>query len=189
MLYKMDMYGSMANRGSKIRNERNYIFEENDSINHTMKAMNNLLRLLILGLVLAACGQKSHDHAHMHDADAADTLADGGNSALGDEVMKVHDEVMPKLDDIYKLKEQLKNKIAETPAMADAKKKEIEAVILKLDSASEGMMVWMRHFDPMGDSLSVEQKREYLENEMEKVRKVREDIYEALSQGEAAAKN
>jgi len=152
-----------------------------------MNSTTNLLRVLALGLILSSCGQKSHDHS-MHEA-PADTTADGGNAALRDEVMKVHDEVMPKLDNIYQLKEKLKNKIAETPALAAEKKKEIEATIAKLDSASEGMMIWMRKFDPMADSLSVEKKREYLENEMEKVRKVREDIYEALTQGEAAAKN
>jgi hypothetical protein len=154
-----------------------------------MNSTSNLLRALTLGLmILSSCGQKSHDHS-MHEAAAADTTADGGNDALRDEVMKVHDEVMPKLDDIYQLKEKLKNKVAEAPAMTAEKKKEIEATIAKLDSASEGMMIWMRKFDPMIDSLTTEKKREYLENEMEKVRKVREDIYEALSQGEAAAKN
>jgi hypothetical protein len=125
----------------------------------------------------------------MHETPAADTTADGGNAALRDEVMKVHDEVMPKLDNIYQLTEKLKSKIAETPAMAAEKKQQLEATIARLDSASEGMMIWMRKFDPMTDSLTVEKKREYLENEMEKIKKVREDVNEALTQGEAAVKN
>src|SRR5262245_18381573 len=125
----------------------------------------------------------------MHKADAVDTTADGGNAALADEVMKVHDEVMPKLDDMYQLKEKLKNNIAETPTLAGDKKQHIEATIAKLDSASEGMMVWMRKFDPTSASLTTEKKREYLENEMEKIKKVREDVSEALTQGEAAVKN
>jgi hypothetical protein len=153
-----------------------------------MNAINNLLRVMIIGLMLSACGQKSHDHS-MHEASTPDTTADGGNAALRDEVMKIHDEVMPKLDNIFQLKEKLKTKIAETPGLAEAKKKEIEATIAKLDSAHEGMMVWMRQFDPMADSLTVEKKREYLEGEKVKVDKVRKDIYEALSQGEAAVKN
>jgi hypothetical protein len=155
-----------------------------------MNATTNVLRALTLGLTLtlASCGQKSHDHS-MHETAAADTTADGGNAALRDEVMKVHDEVMPKLDNIYQLKEKLKNKIAETPALAAEKKQQIEASIAKLDSASEGMMIWMRKFDPTADTLTIEKKREYLENEMEKIKKVREDVNEALTQGEAAVKN
>ena len=69
--------------------------------------------------------------------------------------------------------------------MVEEKKKEIEGTISKLDSASEGMMVWMRNFNPLPDSLGEEQAREYLENEMEKVKKVKEDILEALEKAQS----
>ena len=142
--------------------------------------MKTILPKVVLIAVLVAvwgCGQKSQDHTeHDHgDGDATE-----GNQALYDEVMKVHDEVMPKMNDIYKLKEELKNQIISTPDMAAEKKKEIEGMIVKLDSASEGMMAWMRNFNPLPDSLGEEQAREYLENEMEKVKKVKHDITEAL---------
>jgi len=106
---------------------------------------------------------------------------------LYDEVMKIHDEVMPKMNDVYTLKEELKKEIANTPGMAAEKKKEIEQTISKLDSASEGMMVWMRNFNPLPDSLGEEQAREYLENEMEKVKKVKEDIQEALEKAKSGS--
>ena len=99
--------------------------------------------------------------------------------------MKIHDEVMPKMNDIYKLKEELKKQIAETPGLVEEKKKEIEGTITELDSASESMMVWMRNFNPLPDSLGEEQAREYVENEMEKVKKVKEDIMEALEKAGA----
>jgi hypothetical protein len=135
-------------------------------------------------VVLWSCGQKSHDHdheGHDHDHDeAGQPVESEGNQALYDKVMDVHDEVMPKMDDMYKLKKELEEKIASTPGMVEEKKKEIETTIVKLDSASEGMMVWMREFNPIPDSLGEEKAREYLENEMEKVKKVREDILEAI---------
>jgi hypothetical protein len=128
-----------------------------------------------------SCGQKSgHD-----DHEAGHDMTEGGNQALYDEVMKVHDEVMPKMDDIFKLKEKMKDKIANTPDMPAEKKQEIESVISRLDSASEGMMVWMRHFNPLPDSTGEEQAKEYLENEMEKIKKVREDVRKALDDGQA----
>ena len=86
-----------------------------------------------------------------------------------------------------KLKGQLKEKIANTPGMANEKKKEIEGVIVRLDSASEGMMVWMRKFNPLPDSLGEEQAKEYLEGEMEKIKKVREDVRKALEDAVAEA--
>jgi len=142
-----------------------------------MKSIRHLL-LLVITITLASCGQKSHDergdHDHGHDTET------GPNQALYDEVMKIHDEVMPKMNDMYKKKEELKKKIADTPNMVDEEKKKIEATIAKLDSASEGMMVWMREFNPLPDSLGEEKAREYLEDEMEKVKEVKEDILEAL---------
>ena len=136
--------------------------------------------LAIIALAIS-CGQKS-DH---DDHDASHDMTEGGHQALYDEVMKVHDEVMPKMDDIYKLKERMKDKIANTPDMAAEKKQQIESVISRLDSASEEMMVWMRHFNPLPDSTGEEQAKEYLENEMEKIKKVREDVRKALDDAEA----
>jgi hypothetical protein len=139
--------------------------------------------LIILALAVVGCGQKSgHD-----DHEAGHDMNEGGtNQALYDEVMKVHDEVMPKMNTIYDLKGKLSEKIANTPDMPADKKQQIEGVISRLDSASEGMMVWMRHFNPLPDSTGEEQAKEYLENEMEKIKKVREDVRKALTDAEAA---
>jgi regulator of replication initiation timing len=131
-----------------------------------MKTILPLLSLFILNLVLS-CGQKTQ-----------------GNQALYDEVMKVHDEVMPKMDDIYKLKQELKKQIADSSALPMEKKKTIEATILRLDSASENMMVWMRNFNPLPDSLGEEKARAYLEEQQEKIEKVKEDMLEAINAAE-----
>jgi hypothetical protein len=52
--------------------------------------------------------------------------------------------------------------------------------IAKLDSADKGMMDWMHHFVMEQDTLTDEEYREYLEAELIKVKKVREDILQAL---------
>lgn len=147
-----------------------------------MKVIRPEVILITVCFLAWGCGQKSQDH---HDHHAGDDTELEGNQALYDEVMKIHDEVMPKMNDIYNIKEELKNQIANTPDMLDEKKKEIEATISKLDSASEGMMAWMRNFNPLPDSLGEDQAREYLENEMEKVKKVKEDIQQALEKAES----
>ena len=151
--------------------------------------MRKILSKTVLSLMLVViwgCGQKSNDEHHDHDGHE---IEEGGNQALYDEVMKVHDEVMPKMDNIYKLKGQLKEKIDNTPGLADEKKKEIEGIILRLDSASEGMMVWMRKFNPPADTVvGEEQAKEYLEGEMEKIKKVRDDVRKALEEAEGAVK-
>lgn len=139
--------------------------------------------LLAHVVMLTGCGQKSDDHNHDHHSHEESSA----NQPLYDEVMKVHDEVMPKMDDIYKLKEQLKKQLEATPAMVDEKKRELENIIVQLDSASEGMMVWMRNFNPIPDSLGEEKARKYLEEQKEKVNKVKEDMLQAIEEAKAKA--
>lgn len=145
-----------------------------------MKTILKLSSLLLL-VLLYACGQKSHDHEHGHEHahDAADTSA---NAKLYSDVMAIHDEVMPKMGDIYTLKEGLKKKLEDNTA--GDKKSEIESTITKLDEADKAMRVWMREFKPE-DITDEAKKREYLDNEMEKVKKVREDMLAAIEQAKA----
>ncbi len=128
-----------------------------------MKTILPVLSFVVLSLVWS-CGEKKQD-----------------NQALYDEVMKVHDEVMPKMDDIYKLKQELKKQISDTPNLVDEKRRTIEATILKLDSASEAMMVWMRNFNPLPDSLGEDKAREYLEDQQEKIEKVKDEMLDAIN--------
>lgn len=107
------------------------------------------------------------------------------NQALYEEVMEVHDEVMPKMDDIYKLKQELKTQLTDTLSIDEEKKKALESAIVQLDSASAGMMVWMRNFNPVPDSLGEEKARNYLEHEKEKVDKVKRDMLEAIENARA----
>jgi len=134
--------------------------------------------VVIAGLItLWSCGQK-HDH-HDHASEPLDE--ESGNAALERQVDKIHNEAMGKMEDIYKLKEGLKKKMEEVPALAEEKKKEIESAIAKLDSADNMMMDWMHNFKPFPDSLyGAEKAREYLEVEMEKVKKLKSEMEEAI---------
>jgi hypothetical protein len=84
------------------------------------------------------------------------------------------------MNEIYSLKEELKEKITDTPGLVAGKQKEIENTIIQLDSASRAMMVWMRNFHLENDTLDATGYRDYLKSELEKVKKVRDDIYAAL---------
>ena len=98
---------------------------------------------------------------------------------LYDQVMDIHDEVMPKMNDLYKLKKQLRDSIVNTPDMQEERKEEFEQTILLLDSASTSMMVWMRQFNPPAQK-DKEAFQKYMESELVKVRKMREDVLQAL---------
>ena len=127
--------------------------------------MKTTLHLLSLIILLIACSKEAKD-----------------NQALYDEVMKVHDEVMPKMKDIYKLKEGLKKQIVDTTAVPEENRRAIESAILKLDAASESMMVWMRSFNPLPDSLGEDKARQYLEQEREKIDRVKQEMLNAIDE-------
>lgn len=128
------------------------------------------LYILIIATAIVSC-QKSTDHSH-HD-DMGGTESDSTNTILYNQVMDIHDEVMPKMEDLYNMKKDLQGKL-ET-ASADDKVK-LEQRIAKIDSASSLMMDWMHEFDPPADTADQEQARAYLEGEMEKVKRVKEAI-------------
>ena len=57
---------------------------------------------------------------------------------LHDEVMLIHDEVMPKMRDIYQLRRQLKK---------EEENQELKDLITNLERADDAMMDWMAQYD------------------------------------------
>ena len=129
-------------------------------------------KILLLGLIITISCNKSGKGEHAEE----NAPSGNPNQALYEQVMDIHDEVMPKTDEIYKLKKELQDKITKSPDMTADKKKELDMILLELDSADDSMMDWMHKFNPLPDTANQEKAREYLENEMEKIKKVRELI-------------
>jgi regulator of replication initiation timing len=133
-------------------------------------------------LLLISCG-KTSDHSNHSTDDVVD--GESPNKVLYDQVMDIHDEVMPKMQDLYTLKKELQDKIDQNKGMAEEQKKELEQVIAALDSTNNAMMDWMHHFNPLPDSADQELAREYLENEMESIMKVRDLTTETIDKAKA----
>ena len=122
----------------------------------------------------AACTRSSHDHPHSHDA------GDSTNEALNEKVLEIHDEVMAKGDDLYRLKTKLRDSLANSKNLSAETKASLESIILTLDSASKAMNKWMHEFDPNKDSADQEKSREYFETEIEKITKIKALTEEAI---------
>jgi hypothetical protein len=129
-----------------------------------MKTKLSLLTCLLACTVFTSCQEKK------------------GNQELYDEVMDIHDEVMPKMDDLHRYKKTFQSELTNNATITEARKTQLETIIVKLDSAGEGMMVWMREFDPIPDSEGEDKAKQYLENEKKKVTKVKEDMLKALDE-------
>jgi hypothetical protein len=129
-----------------------------------MKTKLSLLTCLLAFAVFTSCQEKK------------------GNQELYDEVMDIHDEVMPKMDDLHRYKKTFQSELTNNATITEARKTQLETIIVKLDSAGEGMMVWMREFNPIPDSEGEDKAKQYLENEKKKVTKVKEDMLKALDE-------
>jgi len=95
-------------------------------------------------------------------------------------VIEVHNEVMPKLEDLYQYR-QLADQRLDSIGQDS---KEAEAIIIlvgDLESAEEGMMQWMRQFRKPDDSIAFEETIRYYELEMERVTLVQDSILNGIN--------
>ncbi len=96
-------------------------------------------------------------------------------STLEQEVIAVHDEVMPKLGELNKDRKGLQSILKSTTD--ESIKTELLTAITALEKADDGMMDWMS--DWKVPSEPTEQKA-YLEKEMIRITKVKTDMLESM---------
>lgn len=88
------------------------------------------------------------------------------------EVIDIHDKVMPEMSRIHSLKRKLK-----ALDVAESERDSVLYLVQLLDDADEGMMSWMATFDePQDTSLRLN----YLKEEKQKIQKVSDDMYHAM---------
>lgn len=100
---------------------------------------------------------------------------------LKSEVMKVHDEVMPKMDDIMRLSSELKEMEASLDSTQVDKMKMIERKKAALKSADSSMMDWMHSYDGEMLEMTDEEKMDYLNDEMVKIKAVKQRMLSAIA--------
>jgi hypothetical protein len=118
--------------------------------------MQKLLTIVILFSVLA-CNKKTDKNLEL----------------MQDEVMALHDEVMPKMGDIMSLKEQLNNNLAgidSTKAGFKEKKAVSDTLKSKLAESDDQMMNWMNEYNvDTLRNINEDEGLKYLKAEKEKL--------------------
>ncbi|MEM9364132.1 MAG: hypothetical protein AAGA43_15935 [Bacteroidota bacterium] len=104
-----------------------------------------------------------------------------------EEVMAIHDEVMPKMGKLGKLVGELKSKVDTTETG-----KQYEAAMKDLQDANKSMMDWMMSFGNRFDSDEIlegkalsEQKQAWLNEEEKKVKALKKQITSSIEKAEA----
>lgn len=115
----------------------------------------------------------------------------GGDKAaeLQKQVFAVHDEVMPKMDDIYTYRKDLlevkSNAAASQKSLSEADKSEISKVCDSLTVAQIAMEDWMHGYKADIETASTSQKISYFEAELPKIQKVRSTMLRIVELGKA----
>jgi hypothetical protein len=137
--------------------------------------MNKLIALTFL--VMAGCTPGS-DHTHQEDSPGQDST----NVLLYNQVMDIHDEVMPRMEDLYNKKKDIEEKLKDPAGLTAAQKEKLTRQVAQIDSVSKLMMDWMHEFNPPADSADKEETRAYLEKEMERIRIVKQAMVETIEE-------
>lgn len=105
---------------------------------------------------------------------------------LFDEVMQVHDEVMPKMGELRSLAKQLSNRAdslaSDSLAENTTQINEMRDLSKQLNDANEGMMEWMRQFEQIEEGTSHGEVIQYLTEQRKKIQKVRDDMLNSQSE-------
>lgn len=108
------------------------------------------------------------------------------NQELTKKVMEVHDEVMPRMDEMHQLSMQLKAVV--DSLKADTTNNYSGAIIncteaaANIEHASEGMMNWMRNFNPAQGEQSDEEFKMYLETELVNISQVKDEMLRSIDE-------
>ena len=99
-----------------------------------------------------------------------------------DNVIAVHDEVMPKMSHVSELKGQIEQRMnATSDSLAIATWQEL---MVDLDVADEAMWVWMRQFNSDLEEIAIDEAMAYLKTEQQKIDDVARKINQAIAAAE-----
>lgn len=100
---------------------------------------------------------------------------------LTDEVIDIHDKMMPLMDDMY-LTRQALQKAADADSLQSAT---YTASMQRIADAESAMMTWMNNFNPLFRGASHEETMDYLKEQKKTMQAVADQMTDALKEGKA----
>lgn len=116
------------------------------------------------------------------------TAEEAEQAQLWDEVMAIHDEVMPSMSSINRINRNLKNWVKDNEPVEPSTLEQISAIMAQLNNADEGMMSWMADIkkpSSMRDEKSHDEIILYLNTQKLKIMDVKTKMTESIAKGEA----
>lgn len=115
------------------------------------------------------------------------------NQILRDDVIAIHDEVMPFMGELKTLSKKINEKSTDLLNQDSTGNHEqvlkLRRFAKALDDSFEGMFVWMRQFKSNYDDMTDQEIKLYLQGQKILVEKVRDDINSSVSVSKEALKD
>ncbi|HQW01547.1 MAG TPA: hypothetical protein PLR30_03680 [Saprospiraceae bacterium] len=143
--------------------------------------MRVLSSILFASLLLLSCKPST---------DAGNTSSEGSANdlkALEDQVMAIHDEVMPKMADITKLTAELraiKATIKENPDGKIVSPDGLEELMGSLKLAEQGMWDWMKAYSDTKPTIKEDQMKSFYESQLETINKIKQDMLGSIEKAQ-----
>ncbi len=131
--------------------------------------------LLAFGFLLSFAACKSENKE-------AETL-------MNQEIMKVHDEVMPKMGDINRMKRQLSAYKDEVPDDNAAMKDSLINAILLLAKTEDNMNDWMAGYKYPNPEMKHDDMMKYLQGQQDTIKQINNDVFMTIAIGNGLLKN
>ncbi|MEL6867244.1 MAG: hypothetical protein AAFP19_22655, partial [Bacteroidota bacterium] len=149
------------------------------------------LPIFLLLVLLYACqaNESNNQHQSAEEENSGHVIAITKDpridrAKLYEEVMNIHDEVMPKMSDINRIKRQLRGMTEAEPPLKEEQIKKAKEQIKALDDASEAMMSWMREFKQPAPEVPQKEAMALLVEEKGKISKVSEMMLQSIKDGQ-----
>jgi hypothetical protein len=137
----------------------------------------SILALLGLAMTITTSCNESQEVTESEDAQV---------EALYEEVMYIHDDVMPKMAAINHFQEEIKTLLANEEILKDdTKSTQLKSMLRDLNDAEKAMWDWMHNFsDRYGQANTKNDKLDYLAKEKEQITTVREVMLVSIKNAE-----
>jgi len=144
-----------------------------------------ILFVSLLGLWLWNC---SGGNTTQEGSESGPSPEQQAEEQLWDEVMAVHDDVMPEMADINRLTKQM-DELLQNQKLSDLDRAQVIETMQEIDKAGEGMWNWMaglKQLEPLrAEGKSHEEIMAYLREQKTEIEQVRDAMRSSISEGKA----
>src|SRR5688572_10336006 len=146
--------------------------------------MRQLIFLFLIVVLAFSCKPKATvEESTSTDLQPVEIKMDANLQHYEDEIMKIHDDAMPKMSDIQRLSSQLrdiKSKAGETEDGTPVQIEGLDDALTSLREAEQGMMDWMKLYSETKPRVTQDIIAMFYERELEKITHVRENMLNSI---------